>query len=168
MKFKIAYLFLLLSLSVSAIDYIEIRNLFAASPHNESKAKLLMDKTSGATTSNAVLLGYRGGVHMAMANHCYLPTSKLSYFNTGKALLEQAIAALPGSVELRFIRFSIQCNVPGFLGYSNNLSADKEILITWVKSAGASKDSDLKTRVKSFLLTSKQCTEEEKTSIKNV
>ena len=168
MRFKTTILFLLLALTTWAVDYVEIRDLFATSPHNEAKAKLLIEKTYGASASTAVLLGYRGGAHMAMANHCYLPTSKLSYFNTGKEMLEKAITALPGSVELRFIRFSIQCNVPGFLGYSSNLAADKAILITWVKSESASKDNDLKTRIKNFILVSKQCTEAEKTSIKDL
>lgn len=168
MKSLFTYLLFFCVLTADAVDYVELRNLFEASPNSEAKAKLLLDKTKNATESEAILLGYKGGANMAMANHVVLPTSKLSSFNTGKEMLEKAIKAVPYSIELRFIRFSIQCNVPSFLGYSGNLLGDKIMLIGYLKSEVSRNDNDLKTRIKSFLLNSKHCNEVEKSNIKDL
>ena len=45
-------------------------------------------------------------------------------FRIGKDMLESAIKNDPESVELRFLRYSIQKNIPKFLSYSNNLEKD--------------------------------------------
>jgi len=165
---KLLLLIFIFIYSIGFGSYIEYRNLFAASPNDEAKATLLIEKTKNATTATPVDLGYLGGAKMAMANHCYMPNNKLKYFNEGKNLLQSAIIAAPNNIELRFIRFSIQCNVPSFLGYSSNLEADKTSLINHLKSSAAKNDSDLKTRIKNFLLLSSQCTEAEKNAIRNL
>ena len=165
---RILIIFFLLSSSLLFGSYVEYRNLFAASPNDEAKATLLIEKTKNATTASPLDLGYLAGAKMAMANHCYLPTNKLKYFNEGKNLLQKAIVSAPNNIELRFIRFSIQCNVPSFLGYNSNLAVDKTSLINHLKSAAANNDADLKTRIKNFLLLCNECTEAEKTSIRNL
>ncbi|MFM7023168.1 MAG: hypothetical protein ACKOXB_09335 [Flavobacteriales bacterium] len=165
---RLLIILLISTSTLKAVNYVEIRTLFAASPNSETTANSLLEKTKNSGSSSPVELGYHGGALMAMANHCYLPTSKLSYFNSGKKELEKAIAASPKNAELRFIRFSIQCNVPAFLGYSSNIAADKTILINYLKSAQSASDADLKARIKNFLLQSTQCTETEKNSIRKL
>ena len=56
------------------------------------------------------------------------PYTKLSYFNDGKKLIDQAIKMDPKNAELRYLRFMIQQNTPDFLNYSDDINADFEIL----------------------------------------
>ena len=65
---------------------------------------------------------------MMMANYVFNPFSKLSYFNKGKKMLHRAIMADAQNIELRFIRFGVQTNVPSFLGYNNYVEKDKAYL----------------------------------------
>lgn len=56
------------------------------------------------------------------------PISKLKTFNEGKKNLESAIKKEPYNPEIRFIRLSIQKNIPSFLGYKENIENDTEFL----------------------------------------
>ena len=85
---------------------------------------------------------------MIMAKHVFNPFSKLSYFNKGKLILEKAIQAEGKNVELRFLRYSIQTNVPAFLGYKSNLKNDYNFLKQAIPGI---KDSVLKKIITSYL-----------------
>ena len=78
---------------------------------------------------------------MIMAKHAFNPFSKLSHFNKGKNMLQQAIAADRQNVELRLLRYSIQKSAPSFLGYRDEMAADKNFLKT---NLPALKDATLK------------------------
>ncbi|MCC6577122.1 MAG: hypothetical protein IT228_07245 [Flavobacteriales bacterium] len=71
-----------------------------------------------------LLLGYQGAVRMARGRHAFDPLSRLVHFNGGKAMLEKAIASDRSNTELRFLRLTIQVNVPAFLGYDGNKAED--------------------------------------------
>ncbi|MES3018907.1 MAG: hypothetical protein V4721_14060 [Bacteroidota bacterium] len=98
--------------------------------------------------NNPLLLGYRGGATMLMAKHAMNPFSKLSYFKKGKGMLETAIQAENSNVELRFLRYTIQTNVPSFLGYNSHLAKDRQFL---TQSVSGVKDAELKKIITSYL-----------------
>ena len=62
------------------------------------------------------------------------PIEKLIYFNKGKELLEDAINQDPKSVELKFLRYSIQQNLPKFLLYHDNIEKDLNFVNRKIKS----------------------------------
>jgi hypothetical protein len=53
----------------------------------------------------------------------------LSAFNEGKSLLEKSIEKNPWNAELRFIRLTLQCQSPSFLGYRSNIVSDCQLII---------------------------------------
>jgi len=75
-----------------------------------------------------VLQGYMATLTMARSVHLVNPFAKFAPFNKGKAMLEEAIAAEPASVELRFLRLTIQANVPGFMDYHEHLAEDRSFI----------------------------------------
>ena len=83
-------------------------------------------------SDNPLLLGYLGSGHAMQAKHAFNPYVKYQLFTTGKGQLEAAIAADPDNAELRFLRFTVQENAPGFLGYNNDLAADKATMIDFL------------------------------------
>ena len=78
--------------------------------------------------STPVELGYEAAYHMFMASHTSNPFKKMSFFKSGKKMLEAQIASNPNNVELRYIRLCIQYYIPSYLGYKSNIAADKSFL----------------------------------------
>ncbi len=102
--------------------------------------------------NNPLLLGYRAGATMLTAKHLFNPFSKLSYFKDGKQMLERAIQANQKNVELRFLRYTVQTNVPSFLNYSSSKEKDRIFLL---ESLPDISDSRLKSIIISYLKTNK-------------
>lgn len=98
--------------------------------------------------NNPLLMGYRAGATMLMAKHSLNPFNKLSYFKKGKTMLEKAIQAENNNVELRFLRYTIQTNVPSFLGYSSELIKDRSFL---QQSVAGVRDAELKKIITAYL-----------------
>jgi hypothetical protein len=115
----------------------------------------------------ALTIGYLGALDALKAKHSWNPYSKLKYLNTSQKLMQQALQQDPHNIEILFMRFSIQYNVPGFLGCSKNLDGDKAELITQLnhKNYGTA-DKDLTVAIIKFLIDSKRCTMAETTLLR--
>lgn len=72
--------------------------------------------------------GYEAAYHMFMAKHTGNPLKKMSYFKSGKNMLEKEIESNPDNIELRYIRLCIQYYIPSYLGYKGNIDEDKNFL----------------------------------------
>lgn len=83
-----------------------------------------------------------------MAKHDFYPWKKWQHFKKGQAILEKAIQNYPDNYELRFIRYSIQSNLPAILNYSSDLDKDRIILVNGLEDL---KDNDLKNRLAKYL-----------------
>jgi len=73
---------------------------------------------------NTIEKGYYGAYLVIWANHTWNPIDKLNTFKKGKIELENAIKQDSKNVELRFLRLSIQANVPKILNYDQNIKSD--------------------------------------------
>ena len=73
---------------------------------------------------NTIEKGYYGAYLVISANHTWNPIDKLNTFKKGKIELENAIKQDSKNVELRFLRLSIQANVPKILNYDQNIKSD--------------------------------------------
>lgn len=142
---------------MQANEWIKIRNLYEQAAIKED-AQLKLNKLLLEKPLSSLSAGYKGANLMVSAKYTFNPIRKLSRFNRGKDLMEQALKNDPKSFELRYIRFTIQTNLPGFLGYSANVNMDKEFLIS---KLGSIADVDLKNRVIAYLISSKKCNESE-------
>lgn len=149
---------LMLILSNTAINLIEVRNLYEIAANNKSANAKLINLLADVKMDNALLTGYKGAAIMMEANHVFNPITKLSRFRKGKQLLEYAIKLDGVNVELRYIRLTIQTNVPGILGYSSAIEIDKKIIINQLELL---KDKDLRNRMISYLIRANVCNSEE-------
>lgn len=141
-------------------DLVKVRNLYYnASSQKERCSEFDSFITKTPQINSELLQGYRGMSYMLKARYSYNPISKLSYFNTGKNYLDKAISTAPDNIELRFLRFAVQTNAPGFLNYFGNINEDKNVII---RGYLISKDQDLKQRIKNYMVVSKFCSKQEK------
>ena len=117
---KSILLIILISLSVYSNDISIIRELYQSAYTSETNCNNLRDKLNSIEANNSILIkGYEGCFYFIKCKFVTNPIEKAIYFNKGKELLETAINQNPRSVELRFLRYSIQKNIPRFLLYSN-------------------------------------------------
>jgi len=110
----------------------------------------------------ALTMAYMGALDALKAKHAWNPYSKIKYLNTAEKQMQQAVTQDPHNIEILFMRFSIQHNVPGFLGYGKNLDSDKTEMITQLsqKNYGTA-DKELTMSIIKFLISSKRCTDAE-------
>lgn len=153
-------LFCFAAVKVANKELIKLRELYYRAAKDKDYVDLFREATEKNTAINAsVLKGYEGMCWMIKANHSYNPYNKLSYFYKGKDLLELAIKEDSLNMELRFLRFGVQTNAPGFLSYRGQIQNDKNLILS---SYSRSDDRDLRKRVKEYMMESKYCDQNDK------
>ena len=95
------------------------RTDFHKNMFNEDKLTALTENKAYPISN--LTLAYKGIGKTMLADHMLLPTTKLSYFNSGKADLEKAIKKEPKNIEFRYLRLLIQLNAPFFLNYNDQI-----------------------------------------------
>jgi hypothetical protein len=163
---RIAVIVFLLLMTVAATapspTLLQVRNRFENASKGETLCQTLLNSLSSHTLeSNTLFYGYLGAGETIHAQFSVNPYTKLSRFNSGKAKLEAAVAKQPQSMELHYLRFTVQCGAPSFLGYNTQLAADKKFLLDGLKQLSAD-DYDLYSRIAKYLEQSPQLTAAEK------
>lgn len=102
--------------------------------------------------------GYEAAYHMFMAKHSGNPLKKMSYFRSGKKMLEKEIANNPSEIELRYIRLCIQYYIPSYLGYKGNIEEDKDFMINNLYKL---KDKETKQLIYTYLAGAKMYSDDE-------
>ncbi len=101
---------------------------------------------------DALYLAYKGTALASSADCTINPAGKLRRFREGRKLIEQAVAMDATNAEVRFLRLSVQVKAPYFLGYSDNIVDDRELLIQYLhESEFPMVDSDFTAKVLSFV-----------------
>jgi len=104
-------------------------------------------KTIHAGTSEA----YIAAATLCSAKYKFTPISKYQTFNKGSEMLDAAIKKDTTNLEARYLRYAIQKNAPGFLGYNKQLKYDRLFLIRGMPGL-KSEDPHLYTMIQSFLI----------------
>lgn len=77
---------------------------------------------------DALVLGYKGAAQAIRARDASM-FNKLTYVQDAARTFEQAVGLAPKNPEIRFLRFSVESNLPAFLGLSKHVEEDKEFLL---------------------------------------
>ena len=77
---------------------------------------------------NALVLGYKAASEAIKARDASM-LNKLTYVQQAARTFEQAVALEPANAEIRFLRFSVESNLPPFLGLSKHVEEDKAFLL---------------------------------------
>ena len=162
---------LLLLLSSLALQFsqgepklAEVRCLYFKSADEKASAGKLCALLEPVDSSyTPVMVCYKGAAEMMRARYSLNPIHKFSSFKNGRALIESAIKRDSTAIESRFIRFSIQSNLPAFLNYDQNIKKDKSMLIHGIPTVA---DTLLKKLMLNFLAGNKYVTKEELNQIR--
>ncbi len=147
-------------------DVLELRKLYYLSYKDKTAADKLYKDTRAYDAKQPKMLGYKAVASMMMCNYITNPYTRVKYFYAGKGDLEKAIKTSPADVELRYLRYTVQENVPGVLNYNGSMSEDRKILVTYLNdAANREKDPDLHARIMKYMLNSKTVPAETKKHI---
>lgn len=123
---KLFLFFMLFSISIYGIEIEEIRNNFLnISSIKEADNYINLLEKSDLKEANA----YKAAMLLMKAKFAFFPFNKWSYFKNGSELLDSSIIANSKNVEMRYIRFLFQSEIPKFLGYHKNIEQDYNFII---------------------------------------
>lgn len=150
---------LLFPVMLLAQDLAAERELYPVAHKDEQTAAELLKLTADADTSVPTQKAYRGAALMVAAQFGSGIGGKLKLFREGKDLMAKAVQADPESVEVRFLRMTVQENAPGFLLYNDDLEQDKDFILGHFSAV---KDAGLKNMIRTHARTSSIYSQEEK------
>lgn len=127
----------------------EFINLMLKSEHSEKITQELLTKAKKeyTATKQPIYKAYLGIGNLFMAKHATFPWAKMSYFNTGKNFLDSAVNEAPKNLEIRFLRYTTQMEMPKILGYNKNKQEDKDFILQHYKT---SSDEVLVAQIKDY------------------
>ena len=99
-------------------------------------------------SKDPIVNGYESIIWFLWADFYINPIRKWQCFYKGVEKLEQIIESNSDNTELRFLRLTIQDNIPFFLGYNNNVKEDKEFIHNNLSKI---LDKDLQERIRYYL-----------------
>jgi hypothetical protein len=119
----------------------------------------LYSNLSNLKDKNGITNGFIAALLALKAKHAWNPYSKIKYLNRSQKVFKEAVAADPHNIEIRFMRFSIEHNVPSFTGFNKELTVDAEDIIAQLdKKNYGSADKEMAIAIIKFLIHSKRCT----------
>lgn len=126
-----------------------VRKLFSSAAESETDYDKLSVLTAESDKLNTpILYGYSAAAEFIKAQYLFLPTSKLKSVDKGREMLESVIAIYPNNCELRFIRLSIQQELPFFIDYKSNIKQDKKFLADHISEVS---DTELNKLINHYL-----------------
>lgn len=119
--------------------------------------KLLQDYTG----QDALVLGYKAASEAIKARDASM-LSKLTYVQQAAKTFEQAVALDGDNAEIRFLRFSVESNLPAFLGLSKHVDEDKAFLLdAALQHPGSGMDAEAFQTVRGFLVDRKHVSDDD-------
>lgn len=138
------------------INMDNLRREYVEALESDKKTDVLLKKLSQPQIKDPLLIAYRGGAEALKAKHAFNPYTKMNFLKKSQKSLEQAVAMSPEVIEIRFLRFSIQHYLPGFLRQSKELDEDRLVIVKHIADPGL--DKVMQQSIGKFLIESGRCT----------
>ncbi|MBX7206509.1 MAG: hypothetical protein K1X81_13880 [Bacteroidia bacterium] len=151
------------------IDANTLRTEYYYCVSSAAKTDALYRKLISLNSDKPIITGFIGALEGLKAKHAWNPYAKLEYLDKSAATFAKAIAADPLSVEIRFLRYTVEFYVPAFLGYSTHLTDDKRVIIQNIKACRYSKnDRFIVEHILNFMEEHKACSAADLVMMRNV
>ncbi len=125
-------LLIFLSYSVSEAANPSISNLrheIFALNQNSGLAQELLIKLEKIENPSSLVIAYRAVCQAHIAKISSNPFEKYFYIQKANKQLAQAVEMGENNIEVRFLRFAVQVQSPGILGFQKNIEEDERVLI---------------------------------------
>jgi hypothetical protein len=155
----IIFFFMLSTLSASVLD--KVRNHFPeinSVEEAEFYLKLLENEKSPESQA------YYAAMLFMKSKYVKFPLTKYKYFKKGKTALDQLIQENKTNVEMRYLRFVFQNEMPNFLNYNSDIQEDFLVITKGIEKSDLNREFKHK-MLKNMLLV-KNVTADQTTKIK--
>ncbi len=78
---------------------------------------------------NPTELAYAASIDALKAKHAWNPYSKFEYLNQFDKKITEAVKLDSKNIEIRYLRYSIQKNIPAFVGFNKNIAEDQKAIV---------------------------------------
>lgn len=146
-----------------ADDLASIRKIYKGAISTESKANDLVSKTEKTKYVDGVMRAYYGTGVALQAKYNINPITKMSKAKTAAYELNVAVNMKSNDLEVRFLRFSFESNLPSIVSVTKHLADDKKVILSKLDKTHGIWDI-----IKPFLLASSQLTEAEKKKVRDL
>ena len=109
-------------------NFVSIRESYKKALTSEKSISQLKKQTD-AFPQSGLAVAYNATAWALMARESSWIPDKLEYASKANEFFNKSALLDPNNVEIRFLRFSFQCNSPDMLGYKTHLKSDKEYLL---------------------------------------
>lgn len=149
---------LLVFVSIDVTGYSQLENYRSLyfSAQGEAGIKNYYNAMQSANETNALFKAYKGVATAMYAEVVSGVDDKFSYFGKGKQLIEDAIQGDFWNPEIRFLRYSVQAEVPWIVNYSGNLNEDANIILNAIKNNQIDYRSDFWRKAIKFIILSEE------------
>ncbi len=106
----------------------QLRSRYQEAVTDREEADALWRKLKRQSSQEALHIAYQASTRVLQANFALLPLSKLAYLKEAMKLFRQAVKIDPENIEIRFLRYSIQHNLPRYLHESGDMDEDKAVI----------------------------------------
>jgi hypothetical protein len=132
---RVFVLYILLSANIiwANNDVETLRKNFVIATQDEKKAKeLYLYFSTKENISEPLQMAYKGATIALIAKYSNNPYTKLKYVNSALDLIDEAINKSPENFEIRYLRFSIERNLPSIIFSTNNIEKDIEVVCSYL------------------------------------
>ncbi|MCR5886807.1 hypothetical protein LRS06_03260 [Hymenobacter sp. J193] len=157
---KLRFLFFFLTLTFSPLVSTEA-NPYAVAHLRRQYQQAAASKEAGEkfhklmaaySQQDAVVLAYKAAAEAIRARDASM-FNKLSYVQNASRQFDQAVKLDADNAEIRFLRLSVESNLPGFLGMSQHVDEDRQFLLTTLlKHPESGLDAESFSLVRDFLV----------------
>lgn len=150
-------------------DLVRLRHLYAEAVQTEAAAKVYHAQLHGYTGNDPAILAYRGVAEALLARYQWSPMAKLRAVREAQRLFTRAVGLAPDNVEVRFLRYTVEANVPRYLGFSQHLTEDRAHIIKGARHyPNLGLDPQSLRLIRDFMLSHGSCTPEEAAMLRRV
>lgn len=125
--------FLLFSLagwqSAALANINEIRIAYLKCVEDEDATDLLIKSIESKSNPSSLETAYLGALWGLKAKHAWNPATKIKYLKVSKAYLNKAVQQNSSSIEIRYLRYSVEKNIPDIVGMKENLQMDRAFIL---------------------------------------
>ncbi len=141
-------------LNVTGEDISTVRSRYKMAVNSSSECDRLSADLEKYTITDKLFYAYKGATKALAAKHASSMSSKLRYVKEACELLDLAASAYPSEIEIRYLRFAIEKNVPAFLGYNKHIQEDREKIVKALKDGTHRLEKSVLKDIKTFMLES--------------
>lgn len=142
----------LVSTEANPYSVVSLRRQYQQAAASKEAGEKFHQLMAAYNQQDAVVLAYKAAAEAIRARDASM-FNKLTYVQNASQQFEKAVKLDTDNAEIRFLRLSVESNLPAFLGLSQHVDEDRQFLVsTLLKHPASGLDADSFALVRSFLL----------------